>query len=293
MLSSELIKQIRHIELRAGHLASDALSGEYISAFKGQGMEFDEVREYTPGDDVRAIDWNVTARMNAPFIKRFREEREMTILLVVDVSPSQGFGSTGRAKQELAAEFAAVIAYLAVRNNDKVGLLLFSDHVERFIPPKKGRAHIWQIIKEVLSHEGRGRSTALDAALTNILLVQKRKALCFVVSDFQAQGYFDLAKAAAKRHDLVFVHIEDPRETNLPNVGLVHLKDNETGAIHLVDCSNRRVQNEFKALRDLRLRSHQEFCRKHAIGQLGLATDGDLVSALVRFLKNRERRRRL
>lgn len=291
MLSPALIKQIRQIELRAGHLATDALSGEYLSAFKGQGMEFDEVREYLPSDDVRAIDWNVTARMEKPYIKVFKEEREMTLILLVDVSASQDFGSVGRSKREVAAEFAAVLAFLAVRNQDKVGLLLFSDHVEKFIPPKKGRGHIFRLIEAVLSHEGSDGKTDLNVAVTHLMRVVKRKSLCFVLSDFQAQDYEKLYKQAARRHDLVSVLVRDQREWALPRVGLIELFDPETGESMVVDASERiyrdrlvQMQNQaFEALKLGFLRLGSEV--------ITLDTGGDLAQVLFRFLKRRERRR--
>lgn len=291
MLDPELIKKIKHIQIRAGHLATEALAGEYCSAFKGQGMEFDEVSAYTPGDDVRAIDWNVTARMDQPFIKRFREEREMTIMLAVDVSPSQGFGSTGRDKREVTAEFAAVIAFLAVANSDKVGLVLFSDHVEKYIPPTKGRAPVWQIIKEVLTFVGTGQGTAIDSALNHLMLVNKRRSLVFLLSDFMADGYQKLTKTVARRHDLVFVNVYDPREAELVSVGLVELRDSETGETLLLDTSSQAVRNHFAQQQQQLQEALASFCRKQGIDLVRFATDGDLVTALLHFLKNRERRK--
>ena len=187
MLSPEIIKQIRHIQFKAGHLVTDALAGEYSSAFKGLGMEFDKVREYTEGDDVRTIDWNVTARMNQPFVKVYREEREMTLMLMVDVSASLNFGTTRKFKNEIAAELAAILAFLATKNNDKVGLIVFSDHVEQFMPPQKGRAHIWRIIRAVLTHKSHGRTTDIKCAFDFLAKVSPRKSMCFLLSDFYCQ----------------------------------------------------------------------------------------------------------
>lgn len=291
MLSPELIKKIKHIQIRAGHLATDAMAGEYQSAFKGKGMEFDEVREYMPGDDVRTIDWNVTARMGQPFIKVFKEEREMTMILMVDVSPSQGFGSSGRDKNEIAAEFAAVLAFLAVKNNDKVGLLLFSDHVELFIPPGKGRGHVWNLIKEVLSHKGSGKSTDIESALQRLMLVTKRKALCFLISDFQAKGYEKLMKQVARRHDLVCVEVLDQVEKELPDVGMIDVVDSETGETLTLDTGSALFRNGVLDLATARSLTLKEACRRQGIDHFPLSTCGDLVNVLTRFLKERERRR--
>ena len=277
--------------MRAGHLASEALSGEYLSAFKGKGMEFDDIREYFPGDDVRAIDWNVTARMNQPFIKEFREEREMTMILIVDVSPSQEFGTTGRDKNEVAAEFAAILAFLAVRNNDKVGLLLFSDHLEHYIPPKKGRGHIWNIIRDVLEHRGSGKDTQIDIALQHLMAVTKRKALCFLISDFYADGYFKIMGQVAKRHDLVCVQVTDPREYDMPPVGLLEIVGSESEEHFVLDTSSPATREFIKGLSQERVIELKGYCKKQGIDFVDLHTDGDMVNSIAKFLKGRERRR--
>ncbi|TWW07836.1 DUF58 domain-containing protein, partial [Planctomyces bekefii] len=248
MLSPEVLKQIRGLELKAGHLVTEAMAGNYVSAFKGRGMEFDEVREYVPGDDIRSIDWNVTARMRQPFVKVLKEEREQTLMLMVDVSPSQMFGTTGRKKQEMAAEMAAVLAFLAIRNNDKVGLVVFSDHVEEFIPPKKGRGHVFRIISTVLTHQGSGKTTDINQALQYTMQMLNRKSLLFVISDFWAKGFEQQLKMAGRRHDVVCVRTLDPIEAELPRVGFLALRDLETGEEVIVDSSDREVGRRFMEL---------------------------------------------
>ncbi|MDQ3234688.1 MAG: DUF58 domain-containing protein, partial [Pseudobdellovibrionaceae bacterium] len=245
MLAPELLSRIRRLELKAGHLASDILLGEYKSAFKGRGWEFDEVREYQVGDEIRSIDWNVTARMGQPYVKLFREEREMTLMLMVDVSSSLFFGSSARAKHEMVAELAAVLAFLAIRRQDKVGLLVFSDHTELYIPPGKGRVHVWSIIRSILTHKAQGQRTDLDGALKSFMQLRKRRCLAFVLSDFQAQGYEKTLKQVARRHELVCVQIEDPAERALPSAGLVWYQDRESGERVLVDSSDPWIQKEW------------------------------------------------
>jgi len=292
MLPAEVLKQIRAVQLKAGHLVTDALAGNYLSAFKGRGMEFDEVREYVPGDDVRSIDWNVTARMGAPYIKVLREERELTLMLMVDVSPSLAAGGGTRTRSEVAAELAAVLAFLAIRNNDKVGLLVFSDHVEQFIPPKKGRAHVWRIIREVLTHKGRGSSTDIGAALDAALRYVPRRSLCFLISDFWAQGFERAVKAAAQRHDLVAVRVDDPREHQLPAVGLVTLQDSESGELIVVDTSDQRLRADYAKAAAARERDLTSVFRREGIDQFAVTADGSVTTPLVKFLREREKRRR-
>lgn len=292
MLSPEILKEIRGLELKAGHLVNDALAGDYVSAFKGRGMEFDEVREYVPGDDVRAIDWNVTARMRDPFVKVFREEREQTIMLMVDVSPSQAFGSGNRMKREQAAELAAVLAFLAIRSNDKVGLVVFSDHVEQYFPPKKGRAHVFRIIREVLTHRPAGRRTDIAGALDFVVNVQSRRSTCFVISDFWATDFETSLKLASRRHDLVAVRTLDPREAQLAPAGLVSFVDSETGAEAVIDTSDKRVRAAYEKevlQRDERLSS---LLRRTGISGFRLETGSSVTAPLITFLRERERRRR-
>ena len=290
MLSAKLIQQIRRIELKAGHLVTDALAGEYVSAFRGVGMEFEKVREYEAGDDVRTIDWNVTARVNAPYVKIFREERELTLMLLVDVSPSQKFGSTGRFKQEIATELAAVLAFLATRNNDKVGLILFSDHVEQYIPPKKGRSHVWRIIRQVLTYEGKGKRTNIKAALDYLNQVCKRKSMCFLLSDFLAENYERSLKYAAHRHDLTCIDIKDARESELLPLGYWEFQDAETGERCMFNTSDPKTRKAFEDLVKKDEERRQGFFRRHKIDFFAVNTHDAVVQPLIRYLQVRERR---
>ncbi len=290
MLSNKVIQQIKQIELRAGRLVTDALAGEYVSVFRGMGMEFEKVREYTHADDVRTIDWNVTARMNAPYIKVFREERELTLMLLVDVSPSQNFGSTGVFKNESATELAAILAFLATKNNDKVGLLLFSDHVEHFIPPSKGRAHIWRIIRQVLTYRGKGKTTDVSAALNYLNNVCKRKTMCFLLSDFHASNYEKALRFTAYRHDLVCIEIKDRSERMLPACGFVELCDAETGEKLIIDTNDQNFQKMYQQyLKDEEVRRADLF-RKNNIDFFIVNTQESVVPPLIKYIHMRERR---
>lgn len=289
MLAPELLQQIRRIQLKAGHTVTNALAGNYLSAFKGQGMEFDEVREYVPGDDVRMIDWNVTARMEQPYVKVLREEREMTLMLMVDVSRSQGFGTERRDKRETAAELAAVLAFLAIRNNDKVGLMVFSDHVERFIPPKKGRAHVFGIIRAVLTEKGAGERTDVGGALDQMTRLMTRRSLCFLISDFWAEGYELPLKLAARRHEVVCARVEDPRERTLPAAaGLLELEDRETGERVVVDAGDARVRAWYETRAKERAKELERTFRRAGCGQLTVAAEVGVATPLLRFLRQRE-----
>ncbi len=292
MFSPELLSKIRRLELKAGHLASDMLLGEYASAFKGRGWEFDEVREYRVGDDLRSIDWNVTARMGHPYVKVFREEREMTIMLLVDVSSSLFFGSQAQGKHELAAEFAAVLAFLAIKQQDKVGLILFSDEVEHYTPPSKGRSHVWSIIRSVLGHQAQGQGTNLDGAIRYLLNVRKRRCLTFVISDFWADAYIPRLKQLASRHELVCARVLDPRELTMPDVGLVLLQDQENGERVLVDASSPALQMRWAHEQEEKLKTWYASMRSMGASPLLLNTEEGSVEALHRFLKEREGRRR-
>jgi uncharacterized protein (DUF58 family) len=291
MLPSEVIKQIRRIQLRAGHQVTDALAGNYLSAFKGRGMDFDEVREYVPGDDVRSIDWNVTARMSAPYVKVLREERELTLMLMVDVSPSQAFGTLARPKREAAAELAAVLAFLATRNNDKVGLIVFSDHIEQYTPPMKGRAHVWSIIRSVLTHTGSGARTDIGGAVDYMTKIRARRSMCFLISDFWASGYERAIKIAGRRHDLICARIVDPRETELEAAGLVAFRDSETGEQLVIDTSDARVRREYAALAMARDAQLKQFFLKHRIDTFVVDTRQPVTTPLVSYLREREHRR--
>lgn len=290
-LSPELLSKIRAIQARAGFLASDIMAGEYASAFKGRGMEFNEVREYQPGDDVRLIDWNVTARMQHPYIKEFREERELTIMLVVDVSSSGAFGSGRKLKNEIAAEIASLLAFLAIRNNDKIGLMVFSDKIEHYVPPKKGKAHIWNIIRTILNFTPEGKGTNLNLPLEYLLKIVKRKAVVFLISDFQATGYEKSLKLAGQKHSIIAITITDPRETALPNVGLVQLQDTETGEVIIVDTSIDKLPERFA-----KLAQEENLRLKKSFGSMGIdiieiQSDHSLVTPIIQYFKKKERRR--
>lgn len=307
MLSPELIKQIKHIQLRAGRRATDALTGEYASVFKGQGMEFDEVREYVPGDDVRAIDWNVTARMQQPFVKVFREEREQTVQLLVDVSRSQAFATAERSKLYVASELAAILAYTAIRSQDRVGLMTFSDHIETHIPASKGRGHVWRIIREVLAHTGgdhdeddiqvdaggkrSGMTTDIAGALDELVRVQKRSALCFLISDFWAPDYERALRFAAKRLELVCVTISDAFEHTLPDVGMMRLRDRESGRQVWVDTSDRAFRQNYETHSR---RHYQELVnqfRKAGVDHVALSTEDSIADVFMAYLRRKDRAR--
>ena len=290
MIPKEILKKVRQIEIRTNRVVDNLLGGAYHSAFKGQGMEFEEVREYQAGDEIRMIDWNVTARVGSPFVKRYREERELTVLLVVDVSPSERFGTAGQQKNELAAEFSALIAFSAIRNNDKVGLLLFTDDVEMFIPPKKGKKHVLRVIRELLTFEPRSRGTDISEALRFLARVERRRATVFLISDFIAIDYEKTLSAVRAKHDVVAVRTSDPRETELPDVGLITLEDAETGEILVVDSRSARIRRLFqdRAQED---RSRQEsLLRSLKVDELEIITGRPYVKELSNFFRLREKK---
>jgi uncharacterized protein (DUF58 family) len=289
-LSPEVLAQVQRIHIRTRHQVNELMAGEYTSAFKGRGMEFEEVREYVPGDDVRTIDWNVTARMQTPFVKEFREERELVVMILVDVSRSGDFGTKGRLKNEVAAELAATLAFAATRNNDKVGLILFTDRVERFVPPKKGRGHVWRVIREILDCERQGRGTDLAEALAFLNRVVRRKAVVFLVSDFLSDTEFERPlRIAGRRHDLVVFHISDPRERELPDVGFLALEDAEDGRQAWVDTSSRAVRGRFAAAAKRRDGELKASMRKLGIDIVGLSTDEPVTAPLIRYFSGRLR----
>jgi uncharacterized protein (DUF58 family) len=294
-----IMSGMRQLEIRTRRMVNDSLAGEYHSVFKGRGMDFDEVREYSPGDEVRTIDWNVTARAGRPFVKKYTEERELTIQLLVDISASGNFGSGALSKRDLAAELASVLAFSAIRNNDKVGLLLYSDRVERYLPPKKGRRHVLRVVRDILYHTPEGRGTDSVKALDIANHVLHRRAVVFLISDFQSPGdplraREELRRAMRltnRRHDLVAVLIEDPREKELPNVGVLALEDAETGEIIELDTANAAVRKRFKELSVERARRLVNDFRSEGVDTLELKTDAPYMPALQRFFKTRERRR--
>ena len=285
-----ILKKIRHLELKTRGMVEAAFAGQYRSVFKGRGMNFEEVREYQPGDEVRTIDWNVTARYGEPFVKKFTEERELTVMLLVDVSASGNFGSVQLSKRELAAEVACLFAFSAIRNNDKVGLILFSDHVELFIAPRKGRAHTLRIIREILFFEPKGRGTAPADALNFLNQVLHRRAVVFLISDFQAPPFPNELSVTARRHDLIAVPIVDPREEELPDVGRLTLEDSETGEQLEVNTSSAAVR---RAYRQTVLKREEEWLRefrRKRVDTIALRTDADYVPALRAFFRARENR---
>ncbi|MBQ7234492.1 MAG: DUF58 domain-containing protein [Kiritimatiellae bacterium] len=290
----ELMAKVGKIRILTSRLIDDQLSGDYHSTFKGQGVEFDEVRPYTVGDDVRTIDWNVTARMGVPYIKRFSEERELTVLFMVDVSGSQGYGSRGRSKMELSAEVTALLALTAIRNQDKIGLVLFSDRIVKYIPPRKGRDSVMRLVREVLAAEdGAEGGTDLAEALRFVNGVQKRRAVVFVVSDFLADeaGFEKLLRATARRHDVVCVPVSDPAESDLPDVGLVELEDPETGELVLVDTSSPSVRRAFAGKASEDRESLKRFFMKTGIDTMTLATDRPYIEEVRALFKRRARKR--
>jgi uncharacterized protein (DUF58 family) len=294
-----IMSGMRQLEIRTRRMVNDSLAGAYHSVFKGRGMDFDEVREYSPGDEVRTIDWNVTARAGRPFVKKFTEERELTIFLLVDISASGNFGSGAASKRDLAAELASVLAFSAIRNSDKVGLLLYTDRVERYLPPKKGRRHVLRVVRDILYHtpEATGTDTVKALDVANRLL--HRRAIVFLISDFEtpkdpAAARAELRRAMRRtnrRHDLVAVHVEDPREKELPDVGIVALEDAESGEVIELDTANSAVRKRFKELSSERGRRLVSDFRSEGIDTLQLQTDAPYMPALQRFFKTRERRR--
>jgi uncharacterized protein (DUF58 family) len=294
-----ILSKMRQLEIRTRRLVNDSLVGEYHSVFKGRGMDFDEVREYVPGDEVRAIDWNVTARAGRPFVKKYTEERELNILLLVDISASGNFGSGSQSKRELAAEVASLLALSAIRNSDKVGLLLYTDRIEQYLPPKKGRRHVLRVVREILYHTARGRGTDSVKALEIASQVLHRRAIVFLISDFQSSG--DAAEArtalrramrqANRRHDLIAVHIEDKIERVLPDVGMVALEDAETGELIELDTADPAVRSCFNREAIARAESLVRDIRSEGVDALELKTNAPYLPALQRFFKSRERRR--
>ncbi len=295
----EILGKVRQIEIRTNRLVNDSLAGQYHSVFKGRGMNFDEVREYVPGDEVRTIDWNVTARAGRPFVKKFTEERELTILLAVDVSASGNFGSGPQSKRQMAAELASVLAFSAIRNSDKVGLVLFTDQIEQYIPPKKGRQHVLRVIREILFFEPRSRGTDIVRALDFANEVTRRRAILFLISDFelpdQDQALEDVRRAvrlASRRHDVVALHVHDLREAELPDVGQLAIEDAETGDLVELDTADERVRSRFAELAQKRVNNLRRALAAEGVDTLNLDTREPYEPALRSFFKNRAWRMR-
>jgi uncharacterized protein (DUF58 family) len=291
MLTRELIKKIRKIEITTNRAVNDVLAGQYHSVFKGRGMAFDEVRPYQPGDDIRVIDWNVTARMNDVFVKQFVEERELTVMLLVDASGSLAFGTRLRFKSELAAEITGLLAFSAIKNNDRVGLIIFTDRVELFVPPKKGTKHVLRVISEVLSFEPENRGTDLSSALEYLSRVTKRQSVAFLLSDFMTTGFESAIKVANKKHDLVPLVLRDPMEFSLPDVGLAAFEDAETGEVMLFDTSSWRARHDFQKAVEKNMEKQRHLFRRLKIDAVELTTDQDYVRPLVLFFKKRVARK--
>jgi uncharacterized protein (DUF58 family) len=288
--TAEILKKIRILEIKTRGLVETVFAGNYHSVFKGRGMNFEDVREYQPGDEIRAIDWNVTARLGNAFVKKFTEERELTVMLIVDVSASGNFGSTTQSKRELAAEVACLLAFSAIRNNDKVGLLLFTDRVELFIPPKKGRSHTLRLIREILFFEPAGRGTDPALALDYLNRIVTRRAVVFFISDFQTPDFSHTLAVSGRRHDFVAIRIQDERETVLPNIGIITLEDAETGEQVEINTADRRTRARFSDLIDEKGRELARTLRRNNIDAITLRTSEDYLPALRSFFKLRVRR---
>jgi uncharacterized protein (DUF58 family) len=291
MLSRELLRQVRRLQLQARRAVEDQLGGAYRSVFKGGGIAFEEVREYQPGDEIRAIDWNVTARMGHPFVKRFVEERELTVMLVIDSSASQAFGTGIQQKREAAAELAAVVAFSAIANNDRVGLLHFTDRVERIVPPRKGSRHVLRLLREVLFFQPQGRGTDIREALRVLNRVLHRRALVFLFSDFLDHDFEKSLRRTGRRHDLIAIALNDPRELDLPNVGLLQIEDCEDGSRVLLDTSSAAVREGFALRTQERRESLRQLARSGRIDLIEVCTDGGGLDALARFFRLRQLRR--
>jgi uncharacterized protein (DUF58 family) len=291
VIPKHVLKKVRQIEIRTRHLVNDVLSGEYHSVFKGRGMEFAEVREYEPGDDIRTIDWNVTARMGRPYIKRFTEERELTVILVVDVSASSNFGTFEQMKGEIVAELCAVLAFAAIKNNDRVGLLIFTDQIEKFIPPKKGRSHILRVIRELLYTQPEQPGTDITQALEYLNKVITRRSIVFMVSDFLTSDYMTPLRIANKRHDMVAITITDPREIRLPPVGLIELEDVETGEEVLIDTNDKAWLQAYQKMNIQRREERDRQFRLMGVDAVHISTDRPYIDPLIQFFRMRERKR--
>lgn len=291
MIPPEFLRKIRRIQIRSSHKVDELLAGSWHSAFKGQGIEFEEVRPYQVGDDVHSIDWNVTARSDRPFVKLFREEREMSVMLLVDLSLSQNFGSSTQSKRELVGELGATLAMSAIKNNDRVGLTLFSSEVEKSIPPGKGPTHVLRLIRELLYCEPMGTGTNLRRALEHLNRTSKRRSVVFLISDFQDSGFESVLKVARRRHDIIPVVVSDPRETEIPDVGLVRLQDAETGEVVMLDTARRKNRDLYRQLGSQQAENRDAALRRLEMEPIHLVTGEDLVRPLRRYFDMREGRK--
>ena len=289
MIDEEILKKVRKIQIRTNRLADDIMAGMYASAFKGVGIEFSEVRKYLPGDEIRSIDWNVTARMGEPYVKKFEEEREQTIIFLVDASSSFSFGTVNRMKNELTAEICAILAFSAIENNDKVGLVIFSDKIEKHIPPRKGRRHVLRVIRELLYFEPTGHGTDISGVLEYINKVTHGRAITFLVSDFIDTDYQKPFQIASRRHDLIPITITDPKEIELPSVGLVRLQDAETGREIVLDSSSKQVREEYEENFRRKVAERDKIFLKANVKSIDLRTDQDYVEELIKFFNSRKK----
>jgi uncharacterized protein (DUF58 family) len=290
LIPKEIIRKVRKIEIRTRRFVNESLAGQYHSVFKGRGMEFSEVREYTPGDDVRIIDWNVTSRFGHPYVKRFVEERELTVMLMVDLSGSADFGTLGRMKIELATELSALLAFSAIRNNDRVGLLLFTDLVEKFIPPKKGKQHVLRLIRELLYFKPRNRGTDLSFSLQYLHRVIKKRSVVFIISDFISGDFEKVLKVVSRKHDVIAISITDPGEQKIPKVGLIRFEDSENGALYLFDTAKDPSRKEFEKMARKRRNDLNALFRNIGIDQIQVQTDRPYEKSLIGFFRERARR---
>ncbi len=290
MIPKEILKKVKRIEIQTRGLVNDVFSGEYHSVFKGRGMEFSEVREYQFGDDIRTIDWNVTARMGHPFVKIFEEERELTVVLLVDVSSSGEFGTVQQMKGEIAAEICALLAFSAIKNNDKVGLIVFTDEVEKFVAPKKGKSHVLRVVREILYHKPQGRGTDIGKALQFLSRITHRRAVVFLVSDFINTDYEKALQIANRRHDIIAISITDPRERELPDVGLIELEDAETGESFLLDTSDEAVRRDVSQRANANTLARQKLFRSINVDHIDIGTQFSYIEPLIRFFRMRAKR---
>ena len=287
METAELLKKVRKIEIKTRGLSNQIFSGEYHSAFKGRGMTFSEVREYQPGDDIRSIDWNVTARFNTPFVKVFEEEREMTVMILVDISASGEFGTRKQLKQDLITELCAVLAFSSIQNNDKIGVIFFTDKIEKFIPPKKGKTHVLRIIRDLIEFKPEHKKTDIQLALKYLTSVIKKRSIAFVISDFMDSNFYDALKIANKKHDLVALRIYDKREQELPNVGLLKLVDAETGTLKWVDTSDKKVRTQYLVNAKKHEASLKEMFNKSGVDTANINTEESYIVPLTNLFKRR------
>ncbi len=290
MIPRNILEKVKRIEIRTRGLVNDLFGGEYHSVFKGRGMTFSEVREYEPGDDIRLIDWNVTARARAPFVKIFEEERELTVYFLVDISASGYFGSGKSLKQEIGAEIAAVLGFSAIKNNDKVGLILFSDQIEKYLPPKKGKSHVLRVIRELLFIKSRKKNTSIKGVIDYFMFVAKRRSVVFLISDYIDEGFWKSLKIANRKHDLIGIKLRDPSEISIPNFGLIKIQDPESGEVFWIDTSNLDDRKKIKNQNKNRIDEFDRQSKKIGFDIIHIKTNEDYVKPLRAFFKMREKR---